>query len=130
MTIKYITGYAGTGKSYELLQLLKTLPPKETMVLAPTHKALQRLGITSHAIATIHSFLGWIPQINEEAKRVEHIDVTMKRDRVHTDIKYLVIDEAGMMSEDMLYSITDTYSFKYIYCFLDPYQLLSLKKIS
>jgi len=43
LIINYITGYAGTGKSYTLQQQLKTLAPDKTIVVAPTHKALVRL---------------------------------------------------------------------------------------
>jgi len=63
MTIKYTTGYAGTGKSTELLKLLTTLPDS-SIVLAPTHKALDRLRNstdTSIELKTIHALLGWIP---------------------------------------------------------------------
>ena len=140
MKINYTTGYAGTGKSTELLRLIKTLPTESSVILAPTHKALARLrGSTDTDIElkTIHSLLGWIPGINENAQHIAHIDTVIKLDKeidAYTDI---VIDEAGMMSEDMLMGITsnleelNNFETDHItlHLFLDPYQLLPVKGI-
>ena len=140
MKIKYTTGYAGTGKSTTLLELIDSLPIETSVILAPTHKALARLmNSTSSLIEfkTIHSLLGWIPGINEDANHIAHIDIVRKLDKeidAYTDI---VIDEAGMMSEDMLLTIvanleeisnfeTDHIT---LHLFLDPYQLLPVKGI-
>jgi len=138
MNINYTTGYAGTGKSTELLALLDKLPEKTSVVLAPTHKALARLrGSTNTKIElkTIHALLGWIPGINEKAEHIAHIDTIIRLDSdidAYTDI---VIDEAGMMSEDMLMGITgkleelNNFETDHItlHLFLDPYQLLPVK---
>lgn len=140
MNIKYTTGYAGTGKSTELLALLNTLPSDTSICLAPTHKALDRLrGSTDSDIElkTIHSLLGWIPGINENAEHINHIDTVIRLDKeidAYTDI---VIDEAGMMSEDMLTTIIsrleELHDFETdhitMHLFLDPYQLLPVKGI-
>ena len=40
LKIKYTTGFAGTGKSYKLIELVHSLPADTLIVLAPTHKAL------------------------------------------------------------------------------------------
>ena len=138
MTINYTTGYAGTGKSTTLLDLLHKLPTETSVVLAPTHKALNRLRSSTSTqieLKTIHSLLGWIPSINEDATHVNHIDTTIKLDKdmdAYTDI---VIDEAGMMSEEMLSEITakleelNDFETDHItlHLFLDPYQLLPVK---
>lgn len=140
MKIKYTTGYAGTGKSTELLELLGKLPTASSIVLAPTHKALNRLRQSTDTkieLKTIHSLLGWIPGINENATHVAHIDTVIKLDKeidAYTDI---VIDEAGMMSEDMLMQITsnleelNNYETDHVtlHLFLDPFQLLPVKGI-
>ncbi len=142
LEINYTTGYAGTGKSHSLIKLADTLPLETSVVLAPTHKALHRL--KDHLpeeleIKTIHALLGWIPSINENAKRVEHIDSTIKLDKDLAEYTDIVIDEAGMMSEDMFFEIigkveeyavfddTDKEQTVRIHCFLDPYQLLPVK---
>ncbi len=141
MHIEYITGYAGTGKSTALLKQLTTIAGKDkddTIVLCPTHKAAHRLlpkiplGIE---IKTIHSLLGWIPAINENAEKVEHIDIVAKIDRELEDYTTIIIDEGGMMSEEMFMELTakiesannfETDSIN-IYVYLDPYQLLPVK---
>jgi len=146
LEIDYTTGYAGTGKSHKLIELVKTLPLETTIVIAPTHKALERLrshlpGGGDLEIKTIHALLGWIPTINENAKKVEHIDSTHKLDKELEEYTHIVIDEAGMMSEEMLLEIISKLELMLwdeknkkeldktikIHCFLDPYQLLPVK---
>ena len=141
LQIKYTTGYAGTGKSTALIRLVESLPLKETIVVAPTHKALHRLADSlpeGLEYKTIHALLGWIPTINEEAKTIEQIDSTMKLGRMISQYSHIVIDEAGMMSEEMLFEITskieditryDSSINITIHCFLDPYQLLPVRGI-
>ena len=141
MHIEYITGYAGTGKSTALLKQLTTIAGKDkddAIVLCPTHKAAHRLlpkipfGIE---IKTIHSLLGWIPAINENAEKIEHIDIVAKTDRKIEEYNTFIIDEGGMMSEEMFMELVakiedarnfDTEGIK-IYVYLDPYQLLPVK---
>lgn len=138
MEIKYITGYAGTGKSTALIELANTVPLETSIILAPTHKALKRLdGKTPLELSTIHKFLGWIPGINESAEEIGHIDITIKREREIQNTTTVIIDEAGMMSEDMLTQLISTYEMAYdyetdgitLYLFLDPYQLPPVKGI-
>lgn len=144
LIINYTTGYAGTGKSHSLIQKVNEFPLDTTVVIAPTHKALARL--REHLpedieIKTIHSLLGWIPTVNENAKRVEHIDSTHKLDKQLDEYSHIIIDEAGMMSEEMFLEITSKIEMQLwdeetqeesdktivIECFLDPYQLLPVK---
>jgi len=144
MTINYTTGYAGTGKSTKLIEMSKGLDPETSVILCPTHKAIKRLyeGISKVnpeiEIKTIHSLLGWIPTINENATHIAHIDSTRKLDKELDDYKTIVIDEAGMMSEDMFLEIVAKIEAYHNYdeellsditleLFLDPYQLLPVK---
>lgn len=138
MTINYTTGYAGTGKSTKLIQLVPTLNPKTTVIVCPTHKAIARLANSipsNYELKTIHSLLGWIPTINEEAEHIGHIDSTAKLGKDISVYDTIVIDEAGMMSEDMLMEITsrfeDIHNYETdhisLHLFLDPYQLLPVK---
>ena len=141
MKILYTTGYAGTGKSTRLLHLInEELNPLTSVVLAPTHKALARLrsGVTAPIeLSTIHALLGWIPSINENAQHINHIDTVIKLEKDIDSYTDIVIDEAGMMSEEMLMSIVgkleelndfDTDHIT-LHLFLDPYQLLPVKGI-
>ena len=139
IVINYTTGYAGTGKSHSLIKLVDTLPLDSTVIIAPTHKALHRLRDhlpDTAEVKTIHALLGWVPGINENATRIEHIDSTIKLDRPLDEYTNIVIDEAGMMSEEMLFEITgkiedligyDDTPVVTIHCYLDPYQLLPVK---
>jgi len=139
---KYTTGYAGTGKSHQLIELVESLPIETTIVIAPTHKALARLRDhlpDSIEIKTIHALLGWIPTINENATRIEHIDSTHKLEKELDEYSHIIIDEAGMMSEEMFLDIISKLEVQLDYCedelsrditiecFLDPYQLLPVK---
>lgn len=138
--ITYTTGYAGTGKSTKLIELAKTLPVDTSVIIAPTHKALARLRPSmpeDMELKTIHSLLGWIPYINDRATTIQGIDTTIKLARPLAEYTDIVIDEAGMMSEEMLYEITsriedmigrdDDSPTICIHCFLDPYQLLPVR---
>jgi hypothetical protein len=143
LNLKYTTGYAGTGKSHSLIEKTQKIPLDTSIVLAPTHKALERL--REHLpedleIKTVHALLGWIPSINENAKHINHIDSTIKLDKELSEYTNIIIDEAGMLSEDMFFEIiskVEMYSGiegdgeeqkdVEIHCFLDPYQLLPVK---
>lgn len=147
--IEYTTGYAGTGKSTELIELTKKIPAESSVVLAPTHKALYRLknNIQVIELRTIHALLGWIPTINENATRIEHIDATIKLNKSLEEYSHIVIDEAGMMSEEMLMEIVSKLDMLgydedgnisdpeiadkvvVLHLFLDPYQLLPVQGI-
>ena len=135
MKINYTTGFAGTGKSTKLLDLINKLPIESSVILCPTHKAIKRLGSTVLECKTIHALLGWIPTINEDAECINHIDSTAKLNRPLDNYTDIVIDEAGMMSEDMLMEITsrleelNDFNTDHVtlYLFLDPYQLLPVK---
>ena len=139
MEINYITGYAGTGKSTMLLDKLKKVNPDTTIVLCPTHKSIKRLyeGMNNLyvEVKTIHSMLGWIPSINEQAEHINHIDVTIKLDKEIEAYTHIIIDEGGMFSEDMFMElvskIESIHNFEtdniVIDVFLDPYQLLPVK---
>jgi len=144
MRINYTTGYAGTGKSTKLIELCEKLPLKTTIVVAPTHKALARIQDSlpdGMECRTIHSMLGWIPSINEKAETVNQIDTTIKLSRELYEYTDIVIDEAGMMSEDMLFELTSRIEEAQdyantkdeqditIHCFLDPYQLLPVRGV-
>jgi hypothetical protein len=101
--IYYTNGFAGTGKSTLLMEKASQVPIDSTVVIAPTHKAIKRIrdGLPQGMeIKTIDSLLGWIPAINEEATSVHHINTTVKLDKSIEEYTHIIIDEAGMMSEE------------------------------
>lgn len=139
MKIHYTTGYAGTGKSTELIELSHTLDPNTSVILAPTHKALDRLRNKVNKdipLSTIHALLGLRPGINENAEKVEHIDITYRKEKpLPDDLKTVILDEGGMVSEEVFMTIISKLEELYdyetdhitIHVFLDPYQLLPVK---
>lgn len=138
MLINYTTGYAGTGKSTKLLEKLDTINIDTAVVVTPTHKALQRLArSTSSSIEmkTIHALLGWVPRINDNAETVQQIDSITKLNHPLDEYTNIIIDEAGMMGEDMFLEIiskleeANDFETEHITLslFLDPYQLLPVK---
>ncbi len=141
MIINYITGHAGTGKSTKLIEHLLTCVPEYTVVITPTHKAgkvlIDKLEHRSqeHEVKTIHSLLGWVPGINEQAESIHHVDTTIKLDRDLPEYTNIIVDEFSMMSEDMLYDLTSkideacNYESDHVTLTLygDPYQLPPVK---
>ena len=97
----YITGKAGTGKSF-LLKFLAMFSAKKLAVVAPTGAAADNVGGS-----TIHSFFGFKVGIvygNTESSRL--IDKKGKqKDKVEARLKaleMLIVDEVSMVSADLL----------------------------
>lgn len=139
MTINYTTGYAGTGKSTALIELSHQVDPNTTVIIAPTHKALDRLRDKVNPkipLSTIHALLGLRPGINENAEKAEHIDITYRKEKEFPEnLTTVIIDEGGMISEEVFMSVIAKFEELYdyetdhitIHVFLDPYQLLPVK---
>jgi len=102
--IKFITGFAGSGKSTKLVELVSKTP--NYLVLVPTHKAADVLfskGI--ERVYTIYSVLKLVPTLNENynptknqkiqrLKQIGNIDLL--------DVTDVYIDEFSMISQDIL----------------------------
>jgi hypothetical protein len=143
MTINYTTGYAGTGKSTKLLDLLNIVPEDTSVVLAPTHKALARLQKEYRGeieLKTIHSLMGLIPKINKNAQHIGHINTVMNLNKPLEQYTDIIIDEAGMINEEHFLDLVgkieelewqlEEQDIKHettVHLFLDPYQLLPVK---
>jgi len=121
MGIKFVTGFAGSGKSTELAKRAT----KTTLVMTPTHRAaevLMKKGIIAY---TIHSVLKLVPTINQNFRKGQKIqNLKMVGD---TDLEFITdifIDEFSMINKDifdmLLKVIPEACE---VTIFGDPYQL-------
>ena len=94
----YITGKAGTGKSY-LLAYFKNHTKKNVAVVAPTGIAALNVGGQ-----TIHSFFGLKPEPQYPEKFTSR-DLNSRQATILKNIDTIVIDEASMVRVDMLDAI-------------------------
>ncbi len=110
-----IVGYAGTGKSTLVSEIIKNLCYGYNIaVTSPTHKANQVLkGMLNAAgvsvtkgedaeVMTIHSFLG-LKLVYEKSKQVLKHDPKSKNSNMMTDV--LFIDECSMVSEELFHHL-------------------------
>lgn len=90
----FFTGSAGTGKTYLLQQIIKTLPPESTFVTASTGAAACHIGGT-----TLHSFAGIG---TGEASLNQCIAMASKDHRaaIWRRCKCLIIDEISMVDAE------------------------------
>ena len=120
--IKFVTGFAGSGKSTHLANNAD----KDTLVLTPTHKTagvLQAKGMKH--VYTIHSVLKLVPTLNKEFRKGQKMQ-KLKRigDTDLKDIKHIIIDEFSMINTqimDMLLEALPDNANVTVYG--DPYQL-------
>lgn len=91
----FITGKAGTGKSY-LLTYVQEHTAKNLVVLAPTGVAALTVGGQ-----TIHSFFGLPPALLTPEVLAEH-DVAPHKKRLLRSVDVIVIDEVSMVRADMM----------------------------
>lgn len=119
--IKFITGFAGSGKSTRL----SNMATKKTLVMTPTHKAAGVLIAKGVQAYTIHSVLSLVPTINEDFRKGQRIQVLRKVGKTDlSDIDDIFIDEFSMINEeilDMLLALLPEHC--KVTVFGDPYQL-------
>lgn len=92
----FVTGKAGTGKSYLIKYLKSKLLGQQVVYLAPT--GIAALNITGQ---TINSFFNLAPKIAIK----QELDLTIKRKQILEKIDILVIDEVSMVRADILDAI-------------------------
>jgi exodeoxyribonuclease-5 len=120
-----LKGYAGTGKTYLISRFVdyitKAYPNRNIAVTAPTNKAVKVLcqgntfsetniiktkhGGNAVRYGTIHSLLGLKQKIGADGT------ISFVRDKTKSDlrgIKYIIVDEASMLSNE-LYSLINQY---------------------
>lgn len=107
----YITGFAGTGKTTLLGDLLIWCAENniEVIVCAYTHKAcgVLRVKLPSTAvITTLHSYLRKRPTINVEADSIIKLQSNMQCDKPLA-VQLLVVDEFSCIGEKDLMSIRE-----------------------
>lgn len=99
--IKFIIGFAGSGKSTKLAELCKS---DNTLVLTPTHQAarvLESKGIDN--VFTIHSVLKLVPTIDQNFRRGQKLQRLRQIGNIDlTHIKKIAIDEFSMISTTIL----------------------------
>lgn len=96
---------AGYGKSFTTKNLIEEVILKETnyipVLTSMTHSAVAVMAdFTGRGVSTLHSFMGWIPQVDKETGE-EFLSTPRMRDKNAEDIlksnMVLLIDEAGML---------------------------------
>lgn len=122
----FITGKAGTGKSY-LLRCFLEHTKKNAVVVAPTGLSALNIGGS-----TIHRFFGLKPEVQVPEKIDNSVIYGNKHD-TFKNLEVLIIDEISMVRSDLLDAVDyilkkanrSSLSFggKQIIMFGDPYQL-------
>lgn len=105
--IGLIKGYAGTGKTTTLVEILKELG--EVVLLAPTGKAAARIQeITGVGASTLHR---WIYKVQTDEKTGEPTFSRKGWEDIQVPVSRLVVmDEASMVGQDMYNDLTEVVS--------------------
>ena len=111
-----LAGYAGTGKTtllkYAVTEVLKLDPENTAAFVTPTGKAatvLIRSGIHATTIhKLIYTSLTEEKEIELNGKKITVEKLTFKRrDGIGKSIKLIVLDEASMVSDEVLYDLIE-----------------------
>lgn len=119
-----LVGYAGTGKSYLVAQLIEILSQADCgdkiCLVAPTNKAvkvLQSLG-TGCDCTTLHSLLGLRATHNYDTGKMtftQDFDLKNSPDKMSIDdYSLVVIDESGMLNKE-LFELLKGYRTKFLF---------------
>lgn len=123
-TMMTFTGYAGTGKTFTLVQLVASLRTLNNSgggmfgdhnyriaMSAPTHKAVRVMkkfarGMAGVTFATIHSLLGLKEVIDHNGK--QKFEVSKDPDQIRiTQFNVLFIDEVSMLADELFKLVRD-----------------------
>ena len=123
--IKFVLGFAGSGKSTRLAKDAS----ESTLILTPTHKAakvLKNKGLNN--VFTIHSTLKLVPTINDNLRKGQRLQkIKRMGDTDLSDITEVFIDEFSMISTyilDLLLEVLPDNAT--VTVFGDPYQLKTI----
>lgn len=130
-----LQGYAGTGKSTTIQQVLKAAQEmkesKRMVFTAPTHKAVKVLARMAQVnglsvpCATIHSVLGLRVRETEDQIKIEQARQNGMAKNAMVNLDAIVVDECSMVGKELFGYIEDaarTYGVKVIFMG-DPAQL-------
>lgn len=110
-----LSGYAGTGKtfllSYVVKEKLKLEPGKTAVFITPTGKAASVLQKSGTPAGTVHSLIYMLDEdefdVDENGEIIKKKDrlTFVKREKIDEKIKLVVVDEASMVSEEIIRDI-------------------------
>ena len=119
-----LSGYAGTGKTflidYITREVLRLKIGTEAVFVSPTGKAASNLVRYGAVAGTVHSLIyyrdGEEFDVDENGEIIEKRELTfMKRTAIDENIRLIVVDEASMINETMLYDLL-SFGVKCLFC--------------
>ncbi len=119
-----LSGYAGTGKTflidYVVREVLHLKAGDEAVFVSPTGKAAANLVKNGTVAGTVHSLIymrdGEEFDVDENGELVEARGLTfIKREKIDERIRLIIIDEASMVNETVLYDLL-SFNVKCLFC--------------
>lgn len=104
-----LCGYAGTGKTFlihRVVEKLGLVAGESAVFVAPTGKAASILILNGTPASTLHSLIYTLEEdveVNEDGEVVsERFLRFVKKERIDSEIRLIVVDETSMVSDEML----------------------------
>ncbi len=119
-----LSGYAGTGKTflidYVVRETLRLKAGEEAVFVSPTGKAAANLVKNGTVAGTVHSLIymreGEEFDVDENGEIIAGQPLTfIKRERIGEKIRLIVVDEASMVNETVLYDLL-SFGVKCLFC--------------
>ncbi len=119
-----LSGYAGTGKTflidYVVRESLHLKAGEEAVFVSPTGKAAANLVKNGTVAGTVHSLIymreGEEFDVDENGEIIAGQPLTfIKRERIDEKIRLIVVDEASMVNETVLYDLL-SFGIKCLFC--------------
>ncbi len=119
-----LSGYAGTGKTflidYVVREVLHLKAGEEAVFVSPTGKAAANLVKNGTVAGTVHSLIymrdGDEFDVDENGEIVAQQELRfIKREKIGEKIRLIIIDEASMVNETVLYDLL-SFGIKCLFC--------------
>lgn len=119
-----LSGYAGTGKTflidYVVRNVLRLEIGKGVVFVSPTGKAAANLLKNGTLAGTVHSLIyirdGDEFDVDENGEIIEREEIKfIKREKIDENIRLIIVDEASMINEEMLYDLL-SFNVKCLFC--------------